>query len=91
MSQSITVSNQNALGKGDERTLSCHGESNLGAGCLGSQSRKRVEQLQGNNLDTLAMRAVEVRGVKGGARLGQVVAFLIELADKEVADCGLDE
>lgn len=81
MSQLAGVSGHNEENIKDKRTQSSQNESSDRAGHSRDHSQRHADYLQGMGLDALAMRTGKVDSMRGAASLGQVMVFLIELAD----------
>ena len=91
MSQFTAVSGHNVESIKDERTQSRQSESSNQVGHSGDHSQRHSDHLQDKGLDTLAMRTGAVGSVRGPTSLGQVIVFLIELADKDAPECRIRE
>jgi hypothetical protein len=87
MSQSIAVTEYNEHKMIDERAQPKQSERTSWVGRISRQGSKGTDRLQDKSIDTLVIRTAEADGMQGVTKLGQVMMFLIELADKDTSDC----
>lgn len=87
MSQLVPVSKPSGQRTSARRISHRHGETSNTAADSVNLSQRQVDQLQETPLVTPEVRIGEADRLRGSTSLGQVIAFLIELADKDALDC----
>ncbi len=91
MSQLVSVSEPSVQRALARRKSLHHSEPGNKAVLTVGPSQKQMGQLQENTLAISALRLGEAGGSQATTSLGQVMAFLIELADQDATSCPVNE
>ena len=91
MSQPIAVLEYNEHKMLNVRVQACQSEKTSRADRANHQDQKCTGHVHAESMNTQPMRAVEVDDKRTVTKLGQVMMFLIELADQDALDCRRSE